>query len=40
MVESKELVAALREDVSGPTEARDIEIDALAGLVARQAGLA
>jgi hypothetical protein len=38
MAERKELVAALREDLSGPTEAREIELDVLAGAAARHAG--
>jgi hypothetical protein len=37
MAERKELVAVLREDLSGPTEAREIELDVLAGAAARQA---
>lgn len=38
MAERKELVATLREDLSGPTEAREIELDVLAAAAARQAG--
>ncbi len=38
MAERKELVAALREDLSGPTEAREIELDVLAGAAAKHAG--
>lgn len=37
IAERKELVAALREDLSGPTEAREVELDVLAGAAARQA---
>jgi hypothetical protein len=40
MAERKELVAILREDLSGPTEAREIELDVLAGAAAMQAGSA
>lgn len=38
MAERKELVAALREDLSGRTEAREIELDVLASAAATQAG--
>jgi hypothetical protein len=38
MAERKELVAALREDLCGPTEAREIELDVLAHAAAQHAG--
>jgi hypothetical protein len=38
VAERKELVAALREDLSSPTDAREIELDVLAGAAAKHAG--
>jgi hypothetical protein len=38
VAERKELVAALREDLSGPTEASEIELDVLAAVAKNDVG--